>query len=280
MDQLPRQADMDPLAGRDDDDAQRVVRAELFDLEGLARGEYGLTDVLERVAAFAVEAVPGADGAGVTLLTTDQPHRPIEMFGASNELVAEIERIQYEMVHEGPCITAMQERRAVRSGSLGGEKQWPRFGPRVSRLGVHSTLALPLLLPTRVVGAINIYARAKNAFSDDAVALGVQFAQPAAVAVQNALHLSRALGVAGQLQQALESRRVIDQAIGLVMARRGCSAQEAFDQLRMISQRENRKLSRVAADLVEDATPRTRRSPPRHSAEPPPTAQRRPDLNA
>ena len=260
MTQSPSNAGAELPAEQDSDGAEPDLRVELFDLEGMARGDHGLESLLERVATFATDVIPGADGASVTLMSQDRPDGPIEMFGASNELIAEIDRIQYEIVDEGPCITAARERRTVRSGSLGGESQWPRFGPRVSRLGIHSTLAVPLLLPTRVIGTINVYARAKNAFNDHAVALGTQFAQPAAVAVQNAQLLARALELAAQLQRALESRRTIDQATGLLMARRGYSSEQAFDQLRAISQREHRKLSLVAVELIEDHARRARRA--------------------
>jgi len=233
----------------------------LIDLEGLARGQFGMEDLLARVASFAVQAIPGADGAGVTLLRMDRPDLPVEALAGSDPLVTRIDRIQYEMVNEGPCITAALERRTVRSGCLGGEKVWPRFGPRAGRLGMNSALSLPLLLPDHVIGAINVYARDRDAFDDQAVRLGEQFAQPAAVSVHNAQVLARALDLARQLQQALLTRPVIDQAIGLLRARTGCSEQEAFERLRTISQREHRKVTEVAGRMVEEAVRRARHTP-------------------
>ena len=103
-------------------------------------------------------------------------------------------------LNEGPCITAALERRTARSGSLGEEKMWPRFGPRVGRLGVHSALPLPLLLPDRVVGAINVYAHGKDVFDEHAAELGELFAKPAAVAVHNVQILAQALTLSAQLQ--------------------------------------------------------------------------------
>ena len=133
-----------------------------------------------------MHAIPGAEGAGVTLLRVDRIDNMVEALAASAPFVAEIDQIQYVTVKEGPCITAALERRTVRSGSLGGEKMWPRFGPRVGRLGVHSALSLPLLLPGQVVGAINVYAHDKDVFDEHAAELGELFAKPAAVAVHNA----------------------------------------------------------------------------------------------
>lgn len=89
---------------------------------------------------------------------------------------------------------------------------WPRFGPRVVRLGIHSALSLPIPVSDEVVGAINVYARAKEAFDAHSVELGELFATPAAVAVHNAQVLLQAQALAAQLQGALSTRPTIDQA--------------------------------------------------------------------
>ena len=205
-----------------------------------------------------MRAIPGADGAGVTLLNLDRVDNMVAALAASAPFVAEIDEIQYVTLNEGPCITAARERRTVRSGSLGGEKMWPRFGPRVGRLGVHSALSLPLLLPDRVVGAINVYAHGKDVFDEHAAQLGELFAKPAAVAVYNAQILADALALSVQLQAALSTRPVIDQAIGLIRGRTGRSAEDAFAQLRAMSQSEHRKLADVAGRIVDEAVRRAR----------------------
>jgi hypothetical protein len=180
----------------------------------------------------------------------------VEVLAASAPFVAAIDEIQYTVLNEGPCITAALERRTVRSGSLGGEKMWPRFGPRVGRMGVHS--ALPLLLPGQVVGAINVYAHGKDVFDEHAAELGELFAEPAAVAVHNAQILAQAMALTVQLQTALSTRPVIDQAIGLIRGRNGGSAEEAFARLRAISQGDHRKLAVVAQRIVDEAVHRAR----------------------
>jgi len=239
------------------------LRAGIDNLAGLVAGSLGLPELLAAVSTFAVRAIPGADGAGVTLLQLDQLENMVEALAASASFVAEIDEIQYVTLKEGPCITAALERRTVRSGSLGGEKMWPRFGPRVGRLGVHSALSLPLLLSDRVIGAINVYAHGKDVFDEHAAELGELFAKPAAVAVHNAQVLAHAMTLTAQLQKALSTRPVIDQAIGLIRGRSGRSAEEAFTQLRTISQTEHRKLAEVAQHIVDEAVrrARARRSP-------------------
>jgi GAF domain-containing protein len=230
----------------------------LAGLATLVTDSLGLDELLTRVASFAMHAIPGAEGAGVTLLRVDGPEHRVEALAASHPFVEVIDEIQYVTVQEGPCITAALERRTVRSGSLGGEKMWPHFGPRVGRLGVHSALSLPLLLPDQVIGAINIYAHGKDVFDEHAAHLGELFAAPAAVAVHNAQVLSRAQTLAAQLQKALSTRPVIDQAIGLLRGRTGATSDEAFARLREISQREQTKLADVAQRLVDEAVRRAR----------------------
>ncbi len=245
------------------DDAD--LRAAIGNLAGLVADHRRLPELLAEVAAFAVRAIPGADGAGVTLLNVDRVDNMVAAVAASAPFVAEIDEIQYVTLNEGPCITAALDRCTVRSGSLGGEKKWPRFGPRVGRLGVHSALAVPLLLPDRVVGAVNVYAHDKNVFDERAAEFGELFAKPAAVALYNARILSDALALTVQLQAALSTRPVIDQAIGIVRARTGRTAEDAFTQLRAISQSEHRKLADVAQHIVDEAV---RRARARGSAEP------------
>ena len=239
------------------------LQSGLAGLASLVTGTLGLDELLARVAVFATNAIPGADGAGVTLLNVEGADHRVEALAASDPFVAEIDEIQYVIVKEGPCITAALEGRTVRTGSLGGEKMWPRFGPRVGRLGVHSALSLPLLLPDQVIGAINVYARGKDVFDEHAAHLGELFAAPAAVAVHNAQVLTQAQALAAQLQKALSTRPVIDQAIGLLRGRTGATADEAFARLREISQTEHTKLVEVAQRIVDEAV---RRARARHSS--------------
>jgi GAF domain-containing protein len=169
----------------EDDDYD--LRSSLAGLSQLATGRLALTDVLTRVAEFAVRAIPGADGAGLTLLE-DQRQDTIV---ASAPFVVEVDAIQYG-IGEGPCITAAAQGMTMRSGDLAVDPQWPRFGSRVGRLGVHSVLSLPLITHEGVVGAMNVYAHDRNAFDDRAATLGELFAVPAAIAVQNAQVLAQA----------------------------------------------------------------------------------------
>jgi GAF domain-containing protein len=171
--------------------------------------------------------------------------------------VREVDDIQYA-INEGPCITAAATGETVRSGSLSGDPRWPRFGPRVGRLGVHSVLSLPLLTQEVVVGAMNVYAHGRDAFDDRAERNGQLFAVPAAIAVQNAQILAQTQRLTANLQRALTTRAVIDQAIGIIISRAGITADEAFDRLRTLSQKEHIKVSTAASSIVDAATRRAR----------------------
>ena len=152
-------------------------------LTGLARivaGAYSIDEILSQVAQFAVQSIPGADGAGVTMIHPGHRDPRVQAWSVTTEFVHDIDILQYEELHEGPCISCMQSGRPAVSGSLGSDRRWPHFGGRVARMGVHSVLALPLMVGDQVIGAINSYAHSRDAFAEHAVR-SVEFSGPAAV---------------------------------------------------------------------------------------------------
>lgn len=123
-------------------DENAELRHSLAGLASLASGEMSLSALLIHVAEYAAAAIPGADGAGVTLLQRGRADTIV----ASADFVREVDVVQYG-IGEGPCITAAAQGVTVRSGALGTDATWPRFGPRVRRMGVRSALSLPLVTP-------------------------------------------------------------------------------------------------------------------------------------
>jgi GAF domain-containing protein len=234
------------------------LRAGLRRLSGIVAGARCVFEMLAEIAAFAADAIPGADAAGVALIDVSGGNRTPQTASATAGFVQRIDAVQYEEMHEGPCITCMQSRRPTVSGSLGADRRWPHFGGRVARMGVHSALSLPLLVGEEVIGAINCYADGHDAFGEHAVRLGGQFATPAAVSIYNAGLLAGARARAEKLEEALDHRAVIDQAVGIIRSRSGVSAEVAFSRLVQMSQNRNVKLRVVANRLVEDAVRRAR----------------------
>jgi len=236
---------------------EEQLRSSLDALARLGSRQLGLEQLLTSVATLAVQAIPGADGAGLTLLEQGRSNTLV----ATADFVREVDAIQYG-IGQGPCISAAAENRTVVSGSLGGDARWKLFGSRVARLGVHSVISLPLPAPEGVVGAMNVYAHAKHTFGDRAVVLGELFALPAAIAVQNAQVLAEAQRLAERLQSALDQHRIVERAVGIMLSRSGGTAEEALGRLRRISQAESRKLDAVARDLVDEAVRRAARRQP------------------
>jgi GAF domain-containing protein len=217
-------------------------------LSHLAAGRLPLDQLLTRVARYAVRAIPGADGAGLTLVEKDRTDTVV----TTADFVHEVDALQYGL-GEGPGVTAAHEARTVISGSLGGDPRWRRFGGRIARMGVHSVVSLPLLAPDEVVGALNVYAYSKHAFDLRAAELGELYAGPAAIAVQNARVLAEAQRLTGRLQAALKTRMVIERAIGILIGRFGESEQEALARLTALSQHRHVKLVQVAQSMVDEA---------------------------
>jgi GAF domain-containing protein len=241
---------------READEAE--LDAGLRGLSELVTRAEGVIDLLADVAEFAAQAIPGADGASVALVDPQAGLSSVQTFAATALLFHEIDMVQYDELKEGPCITCMESRRPTVSGSLGSDSRWPHFGGRVARMRMHSALALPLLIGGEIIGSINAYAKSRDAFAEHAVQLGTQFAKPAAVSVYNAQLLADAHERTMRLRRALDSRAVIDQAIGILRSRSGGTAEDAFERLTHISQTENVKLYAVAERLVDEAVRRAR----------------------
>ncbi len=257
--QLGREAPPQPDLSSAQLEADEIdLYAGLKGVAGIVAGARGLIDLLGDVAEFAAQAIPGVDGAGVALIDPREGIPSVQTWAATAVFVHEIDTVQYEEFDEGPCFTCMQSRRPTVSGSLGSDSRWPHFGGRVARMAVHSALSLPLMVGDQLIGAINAYARGRDAFGEHAVQLGSQFAGPAAVSVYNAQLLAGAQERTRQLQRALDSRAVIDQAIGIIRSRSGATAEQAFERLTRLSQTENTKLYVVAERLVEEAARRAR----------------------
>ena len=142
-DRVDMNADEAPAGQPRDAEQRSAEEADLRDsldrLSRLAAVNLELESLLTRVASYAVQAIPGADGAGLTLLEQDRRTRSWRPRVRQRD-----RRIQYGL-GEGPCIRAAADGQPMLSGSLGGDPRWPRFGGRVARIGVHSVLSLPLV---------------------------------------------------------------------------------------------------------------------------------------
>jgi GAF domain-containing protein len=211
--------------------------------------ETDLDGVLRTVADLAKRTVPGVDEASVTLVRDRHAHTAAH----TGDLALTLDEWQYRE-GGGPCLDAAASSSMVSLADFAEERRWPRYISHALRTRVRSSLSVGLPVHEQVSGALNLYALRPAAFDDDAVVLAQTFAGYAAVALANAHLYDVSATLAQHLQAAMESRAVIEQAKGIVMADRRCTADEAFAILSKLSQDSNRKLREVATLLVASAS--------------------------
>jgi GAF domain-containing protein len=218
----------------------------LEELTGLLLEESSLLGLLEQVLELTAEAVDSCAAVSVTVV--DERGRYVTA-AASSEDARRIDTTQYEL-DEGPCIESLHTGEVNYLADVLSEPRWPAFCARARELGYRTVLAVPLTAGSDTIGALNVFAGGPNGLSDEDIALTGRIAAPAATTLANARAFGSVSRLAGQLQEALESRALIEQAKGIVMARERCSSDDAFELLRQASQTSNRKLRDVAAALV------------------------------
>jgi GAF domain-containing protein len=167
----------------------------------------------------------------------------------SDPVAARIDELQYEL-EEGPCLQAMRDGQAVRVDDTAEKTRWPEFEAQAASHGIRSCLALPLTADGRPVGALNLYAPSASAFGPAETQRAAEFAHNASGALALAVRLSTHAALIEQLRSSLASRTVIDQALGIIMARERCTQARAFSILRSASQNSNVKLRDIATAIV------------------------------
>ncbi|SFW80662.1 GAF and ANTAR domain-containing protein [Amycolatopsis australiensis] len=211
--------------------------------------------VLRLVVGAAKAIIPGADLVSVTLREPGGTYRtPVE----TDAIAVRLDQLQYDH-GEGPCVeSARPDGPAIGwSQDLAHEPRWPKFGPGAAALGYHSVLATALIPDTdRTSGALNVYSSRPDAFDNRAVDLALLLATHASLALAHTQAVEAAELEAAHLRRAIESRDVIGQAKGILMQRRGITADEAFDVLRRASQDLNVKLADVAKALTDQPADR------------------------
>lgn len=235
------------------------VPAELLDsvreLSSLLVSEETLKSALDRVTKLSLEAIPGAEAVGITLLTDGsinaRTHRA-ETAAYSDDRALAIDQAQYA-TNEGPCLQAIEDNATITIADLGQEKQWPDFREKAFAEGLRSSMSIPLTVGDRAIGALNMYAFTQNAFQEADLDLAKSFAAQAAISLTNVQVYESAVQLSENLNEAMKSRAVIEQAKGMIMMQRHCSADDAFQTLVAASQSRNKKLREIAQEVVDAA---------------------------
>ena len=217
-------------------------------LAGFVITDSTLDDTLLRMAELACKVVP-ADMAGVTLLAEGRPATGV----FSDPQASGLDTVQYGA--DGPCLESFRRQQVCRIDSMYTEQRWPEFTAAAAAHGVTASLSLPLTACGKRLGVLALYSRT-GPFTAEAVLKAGNFAAPASALLANVQAYWDARELAERLQRAMRSRATIEHAVGILMARGGGTPEETFQLLVRASQRENRKLRDIAADIVDHAVHR------------------------
>ena len=204
--------------------------------------------VLQRGVDQITRAIPSATLASVTVIRGNDA----ETVACSSERVLTIDSDQYA-AGDGPCLHAARTGEIVRVGVEQARQRWPEFARSAQAAGVASYLSAPLMVDDEFAGSLNLYSEEPHGFGELDEALLRLYVTAATAALANARRYAEVRVLAEQLGQALETREMIGQAVGVLMARRGISAEQAFADLARQSQNTNTKLRELAASVVAGA---------------------------
>jgi GAF domain-containing protein len=206
-----------------------------------------LTEVLTDLTRIAAQGIPGAEATSITLIRNEKAFTAAH-FG---EMALAADELQYEQGY-GPCIDAGRGGVLLRVDDMRTEQRWPDYVSRTAQTGVRSSLSVPLPYQGSSIGALNNYSTEPNAFATpESLRAGLEVAEVIAVAVANADAHWQLGEQARNMGLAMQSRAVIEQAKGVLMAQQRIDADKAFEVLRSASQRYNRKLRDIAIGIVE-----------------------------
>jgi GAF domain-containing protein len=229
------------------------VQEELLrDLSRVVFAGRELGEILGDIVVIAARGIPGAESTSITLVRGEEGYTA----AYHGEMALAADELQYARGY-GPCLDAGRGGVPLRVEDMRTEQRWPDYAPRVLDVGVRSSLSVPLPFQNSTIGALNVYSSVPGAFSsDESMEAGRTVAESIAVAVANADAHAQLAEQARNMRLAMESRAVIEQAKGVLMAQRHVDAEEAFEILRAASQRYNRKLRDIALGIVESAQDR------------------------
>jgi transcriptional regulator with GAF, ATPase, and Fis domain len=207
--------------------------------------DFDLIDFLHMLTDRSVRLL-GVSEAG--LLLADQ-RGELGVVAASSEAARLLELLQVQL-GQGPCLDCFRSGQAVTATNLRADRRWPRFADAASQVGFGAVQALPMRLREQVIGALNLFRAEPGDFDPANVRIGQALADVATIGLLHERGLRRRDTLNEQLQAALNSRVVIEQAKGKLAERLGLDMDQAFDVLRDHARARNLRLSELARDFV------------------------------
>jgi GAF domain-containing protein len=224
------------------------VHEALAKLGKLRFGEMRVEDAMREIVQT-THSIFNVDGAGLMLADVDQHLRSV---AASDERFAHLEDLQIRH-QEGPCIAAFDDKELVGAEDLANDHRWPRFSKAAVERKVQAVLASPLPYNQDAVGVVAVLSEQRRPWSPEGELALLAFTDLAALLIASMMQGQQQSKLAAQLQGALDSRQVIEQAKGVLIGQRGIPPRTAYEQLRAQARAERRKLSAVCAEVVRDA---------------------------
>jgi transcriptional regulator with GAF, ATPase, and Fis domain len=207
-------------------------------------------DVIDFLHVLTTRSVELLDVSAVGLLLAD-PRGELRVVAASSEAARLLELFQLQS-DQGPCLDCFRSGQPVAAVSLSADQRWPRFAAAAGQAGFSAVQALPMRLRDQVIGALNLFRVAAGAFDADVVRVGQALADVATIGLLNERSMRRRDTLNEQLQTALNSRVVIEQAKGKLAGRLGIDVDQAFMLLRDQARNRNQHLSELARAFVDD----------------------------
>ena len=224
------------------------VRHALAELGKLRFGEMRVEDAMNQIVQT-THTIFDVDGAGLMLADADHHLRNVAV---SDERLGHLEELQIRH-QEGPCISAFDDKELVGAEDLTQDSRWPLFSEAAVARGVRAVLASPLPYNQDAVGVVVVLSEDPHPWSAEGELALLAFTDLAALLIATMMQGQQQSELAAQLQGALNSRAVIEQAKGVLIGQQGLSAHDAYEQLRARARTERRKLVAVSAELVRNA---------------------------
>jgi GAF domain-containing protein len=201
-----------------------------------------LEETLQTIAETALLSIPGIDHVGVSVL--DRGGNP-ETKAATSDLVWQLDQLQCSL-NEGPCLQSLHEASVVAAPRIRDDPRWPIYASAAVKLGLKAQLAVKLYLDHQgTVGGLNMYSTESEEIDPQAPGIADLFATHAALALGKVRQLD-------QLHEALRTRQVISQAVGLLMAKHKLNPDAAFGFLVRTSSHSNTKVRDIAVRMIKD----------------------------
>jgi GAF domain-containing protein len=224
---------------------QAALTRVLSEFARLLVRDYEVSDALQDLVDGVTEVL-GISGAGVSLLEGER----LRFATAASDAVAVLERIQEEG-QSGPCVEAHESGQPVLVADLREQSErWPALNQGAAEVGMRAVAGIPMRLNGTRVGALNLYNDQAHEWSDEEIGASRVLADLATGYVANASRVDRLQHTAEQLQVALDSRLIIEQAKGLLAGERSISMEQAFSILRGHARSHNASLRAVADAVV------------------------------